>query len=63
MTLTDHGGSRPSLSLAPLPGLEAGEPLFPIDPELVAAGPPSLQDGLRAAAVLWCTHSRVRSGR
>ena len=57
MSLTHHDGSRPSLSLAPLPGLEAGKPLFPVDPELVAAERPSLQDGLRAAAVLWCTHS------
>ena len=57
MSLTDPDGSRPSLSLAPLPGFEAAAPLFPVEPELVVADPPSLQDGLRAAALLWCTHS------
>ena len=57
MSLTNPDGPRPSLSLAPLPGFEAAEPLFPVDPELVVADPPSLQDGLRAAALLWCTHS------
>ena len=46
-----------SATLTPLfDGYEAA-PLFPVDPELVVADPPSLQDGLRAAALLWCTHS------
>ena len=47
-----------SATLTPLfDGCQA-TPLFPVDPELVVADPPSLQDGLRAAALLWCTHSR-----
>ncbi len=46
-----------SATLTPLfDGFEAA-PLFPVDPELVVADPPSLQDGLCAAALLWCTHS------
>ena len=46
-----------SATLTPLfDGYEAA-PLFPVDPELVVADPPSLQDGLCAAALLWCTHS------
>lgn len=46
-----------SATLTPLfDGYEA-DPLFPVDPELVVADPPSLQDGLCAAALLWCTHS------
>lgn len=58
MSLTTPDGARPSLSLAPLPGLEPDEALFPVDPELVVANNrPSLQKGLRAAALLWCTHS------
>lgn len=57
MSLTSSNGARPSLTLAPLPGMEAAEPLFPVDPELVVADPPSVQEGLRAAALLWCTHS------
>ena len=57
MSLTSPDGARPPLSLAPLPGLESEQPLFPVDPELVVGDPPSLQDGLRAAALLWATHS------
>ena len=57
MSITSPDGPRPSLFLAPLPGLEADEPLFPVDPQLVVADPPSLQDGLRAAALLWCVHA------
>lgn len=57
MSLTSSNGARTSLTLAPLPGMEAAEPLFAVDPELVVTEPPSLQDGLRAAALLWCTHS------
>ena len=57
MSLTSPNGARPSLTLAPLPGMEAAEPLFPVDPEFVVGDPPSLQDALRAAALLWCTHS------
>lgn len=46
-----------SATLTPLfDGYEAA-PLFPIDPELVVADPPSLQDALCAAALLWSTHS------
>ena len=46
-----------SATLTPLfDGFEAAA-LFPVDPELVVADPPSLQDGLCAAALLWCTHS------
>lgn len=57
MSLTTPGGVRPSLSLAPLPGFEPEPPLFPVDPETVVADPPTLQDALRAAALLWCTHT------
>ncbi len=57
MSLTSSNGVRPSLTLASLPGMEAAEPLFPVDPEFVVGDRPSLQDGLRAAALLWCTHS------
>ncbi len=57
MSLTSSNGARSSLALGPLPGTEAAEPLFPVDPELVVTEPPSLQDGLLAAALLWCTHS------
>lgn len=60
MSLSTPDGIRPSLTLAPLPGFEADPPLpplFRVDPELVVADPPSLQDGLRAAALLWCAHS------
>lgn len=46
-----------SATLTPLfDGFEAA-PLFPVDPELVVADPPSVQDGLCAAALLWATHS------
>lgn len=57
MSLSNADGTRPSLSLAPLPGLEPAPSLFPVDPELVVGDPPSLQDGLRAAGILWCAHS------
>lgn len=57
MSLTSSNGARPSPSLALLPGMEATEPLFPVDPELVVGDRPSLQEGLRAAALLWCAHS------
>jgi len=57
MSLTTSGGARSPLSLAPLPGFEPDEPLFPVDPETVVADPPTLQDALRAAALLWCTHT------
>lgn len=41
------------------PLFEHDEPdLFPVDPELVVADPPSLQEVLSAAALLWCTHSQ-----
>lgn len=33
-------------------------PLFPVDPELVVSDPPSLQEVLSAAALLWCTHTQ-----
>ena len=46
-----------SATLTPLFDGYESAPLFPIDPELVVADPPSLQDGLCAAALLWCTHS------
>ncbi|MGK2930389.1 MAG: hypothetical protein ACSLFO_12510 [Acidimicrobiales bacterium] len=51
MSLTSSNGVRPSLTLASLPGMEAAEPLFPVDPEFVVGDRPSLQDGLRAAGV------------
>ena len=57
MSLSNADGLRPSLSLAPRPGLEPAPPLFPVDRTLVVADPPTLQEGLRAAALLWCTHS------
>lgn len=51
-------GIRPSLSLTPLFADEPGPaPLFPVDHELVVGDPPSLQDALCAAALLWCTHT------
>ena len=57
MSVTSPDSPRPSLALAPLPGLEAEEPLFPVDPQAVVADPPSLQEGLCAATLLWSTHS------
>jgi hypothetical protein len=57
MSLSNADGTRPSLSLAPLPGFEPAQALFPVDHGLVVADPPTLQEGLRAAALLWCTHS------
>ena len=52
-----------SATLTPLFDGFAAAPLFPVDPELVVADPPSLQDGLRAAALLWCTHSTWPTAR
>lgn len=46
-----------SATLTPLFDGYHTAPLFPVNPELVVADPPSLQDGLCAAALLWCTHS------
>lgn len=46
-----------SATLTPLFDGYGAAPLFPVDPELVVADPPTLQDGLCAAALLWCTHS------
>lgn len=58
MSTSIHDGDRLSVALTPLPGLAAEPaPLFPVDHRLVVAEPPSLQDTLGAAALLWCTHA------
>lgn len=58
MSTSIHDDGRSPFALTPLPGVAAEpEPLFPVDPRLVVAEPPSLQDTLVAAALLWCTHA------
>ncbi len=52
-------GTVPSpFPLTPLFDHDEDPPLFPVDPELVVSDPPSLQEVLSAAALLWCTHSQ-----
>lgn len=58
MSTSTHDGGVRSLTLAPRPTFAAdATPLFSVDHRLVESEPPSLQNVLGAAALLWCTHA------
>jgi hypothetical protein len=56
MSAPHRGDDLSPSNLTPLFDVPALPPLFPVEPELVVHDPPSLQDSLTGAALLWCVH-------